>query len=158
MFVYRRYNKQFVFNNRLHFYLRINCSRMQKLFVDINNIEKFFANALSITLLIALLNASAYFTKFFSINVTKIFNNEKLFVIRFDVNVFKNVDINYDFRDWNYAKAKISLIENEKKKNIALNIDTNIFLKNENFVKRQNADLLIRKMVFFIIVRNLNTI
>ena len=76
---------------------------MQKSFVDADNIKKSFANAflvtLSITLLIALLNAFIYFTKLFSTNITKIFNNKKLLVIRFNINVFKNVNINYDFRD-----------------------------------------------------------
>ena len=43
------------------------------------------------------------------------------------------------------------------KKNVVLNIDANIFLKNENFVKRQNINLFIRKMIFFIIVQDLNT-
>ena len=137
--------------------MRINCSCIQKFFVDINNIEKSFTNALLITFLVAFLNAFVYFTKLFSINATKIFNNKKLFVICFDVNVFKNVNIDYDFRDWNYAKMKILFIENDEKKNVALNIDANIFLKNKNFVKRQNVDLLIRKIIFFIIVRGLNT-
>ena len=102
-FVYRQYNKQFAFNNQLHLYLRINCFCIQKSFVDVNNIKKSFANTflitLLITLLIALLNAFVYFTKLSSIDVTKIFNNKKLFIIRFNVNVFKNVNINYNFRD-----------------------------------------------------------
>ena len=137
-FVCRRYNKQFVFNNRLYLYLRINCFRIQKSFVNVDNIKNFFVNAF------------VYFTKFFSINITKVFSNKKLFVIRFNVNAFKNVNINYNFRNWNYAKTKILFIENKKKENVVLNIDANIFLKNENFVKRQNVDLLIRKMIFLL--------
>ena len=37
-----------------------------------------------------------------------------------------------------------------------MNIDVDIILSNENFVKRQKFDVIIRKMTFFIIVRDLN--
>ena len=80
-----------------------------------------------------------------------------MLIFRFNVNVFKNVEIDYNFRDWNYAKAKIILIENNEKKNIVIDIDVNITLKNKNFIRRQKLNVVVRKIFFFIIVRNFNT-
>ena len=37
-----------------------------------------------------------------------------------------------------------------------MNIDVDIISNDENFVKRQKFDVIIRKMIFFIIVRDLN--
>ena len=152
-YVCRQYDQQFFFNNRLHVHLRIDCFHMTK-FVEI---RKFFAksndNKFSFKFIV-------YFTKVFFIDVTKTFNvkNFKSIIIRFNVNVFKNVDNDYDFRDWNYFKIKFFLIENDEQKNVTINIDANIILTNENFIRRQKFDVVVRKMIFSIIVRNLNTI
>ena len=151
-YVCRRCDQQFFFNNRLHAHLRIDCFHMTKLV----EIRKSFAKSNNSEFSLKFI---AYFTKAFFIDVTKTFsvNNFKSIVIRFNVNVFKNVDNDYDFRDWNYFKIKISLIENDEQKNVTMNIDANIILTNENFIRRQKFDVVVRKMIFSIIVRDLNT-
>ena len=89
-----RCDKTFAFNNRLHFHLRTNCFR-QSFFVNkliTNNYSQMF---------------SFYFIEIsiaiFFIEIIKIisFNikNFKSIVIRFNIDVFKNVNTEYDFRD-----------------------------------------------------------
>ena len=121
--------------------MRINCFRL----------KKFFTNQF-------LSKTSIYFIEVFFIDVIKAFNvNNRLLIFRFNVDVFKNVEIDYDFRDWNYVKTKIILIENNEKKNIVIDIDVNITLKNKNFIRRQKLNVVVRKIIFFIIVRNFDT-
>ena len=89
-YTYRCCDKTFAFNNRLHFYLRTNCFR-QSFFVNkliTNNYSQMF---------------SFYFIEASFIEVIKTTNanikNFKSITIRFNVDVFKNVDIEYEFRD-----------------------------------------------------------
>ena len=90
----RRCDKTFAFNNCLHFYLRTKCF-CQLFFVNkliTNNYSQMF---------------SFYFIKIlitiFFIEIIEITNfnikNFKLIVIRFNVDAFKNVNIEYDFCD-----------------------------------------------------------
>ena len=86
----RRYDKTFAFNNCLHFHLRIKCFR-QLFFINkliTNNYSQMF---------------SFYFIEAFFIEIIKAINinikNFKLIIIRFNVNFFKNVNIEYEFRD-----------------------------------------------------------
>ena len=150
-YVYRRCDQQFFFNNRLHAHLRTDCFHMTK-FVET---KKLFASNDSESNF----KFIVYFTKVFFIDVTKTssFNNFKSIVIRFNVNVFKNVDSDYDFRDWNYFRVKIFLIENDEQEDVTMNIDADITLTNENFIRRQKFDVVVRKMIFSIIVRDLDT-
>ena len=87
-------DKTFAFNNCLYFYLRTNCFR-QSFFVN-----KLITNNYSQMLLFYFIETSI--TIFFT-EVIKTINfnikNFKSIVIRFNVDVFKNVDIKYDFRD-----------------------------------------------------------
>ena len=86
----RRCDKTFVFNNRLHFYLRTKCFR-QLFFINkliTNNYSQMF---------------SFYFIETFFIEIIKTINIKikifKSIIIRFNVDFFKNVDIEYEFRD-----------------------------------------------------------
>ena len=147
----------FFFNNQLHDHLRIDCSRLKKIFTNQFVTNQFTNQFLS--------KVSIYFieAEIFFIDVIKTFNvsvnvNDSSSIFRFNADAFKNVEIDYDFHDWNYVKTKIILIENDEKKNIVIDIDVDITLKNENFIRRQKSDVVIRKMIFFIIVRDLDTI
>ena len=90
----RRCDKTFAFNNCLHLHLRTKCFR-QLFFVN-----KLITNNYSQMLSFYFIEVSI--TVFF-IEVIKIINfntkNFKSIVIRFNVDVFKNVDTEYDFRD-----------------------------------------------------------
>ena len=161
-YVCRRCKRRFSFNNRMHVHFRIDCFRLQKFFDN----ENFFSNVFDNENLQFFANvfdnenwkffANAYFTQTSFIDVIKAINIDKFTMIRFDTNVFKNVDIDYDFRDWSYVKVKVTLIKDDQKKNVIMNIDADITLNDENFVKRQKFDVIIRKMIFFIIVRGLS--
>ena len=87
-------DKTFAFNNRLHFHLCTNCFR-QLFFINkliTNNYSQMFLFYF-IEILITI----------FFIEIIKIINfnikNFKSFIIRFNVDAFKNVNIEYDFRD-----------------------------------------------------------
>ena len=86
----RRCDKTFAFNNRLHFHLRTNCFR-----------QSFFINKL-------ITNNYSSMSSFYSIETSFIetikttntnTKNFKSIIIRFNVDFFKNVDIEYEFRD-----------------------------------------------------------
>ena len=83
-------DKTFAFNNCLHFHLRTNCFR-QSFFTNkliTNNYSQMF---------------SFYFIEASFIEIIKTINisikNFKSIIIRFNVDVFKNVNIEYEFRD-----------------------------------------------------------
>ena len=93
-YTYRYCNKTFAFNNCLYFYLRTNCFR-QLFFIN-----KLITNNYSQMFLFYFIKVSI--TIFF-IEVIKIINfnikNFKSIIICFNVDVFKNVDTKYEFRD-----------------------------------------------------------
>ena len=67
---------------------------------------------------------------------TKLFANVSIkFVIWFNVDFTSNVDIDYNFRDWNYAKTKTFLSFIIILANIYLNIDINVFFVDRVFFK-----------------------
>ena len=92
----------------------------------------------------------------FNVSINFTISTDKLFVINFEINAFKNVDIEYEFRDQTYAK-KCSLIENDEATNVCFDIDANVILIDENFFHRQNFHVFIRKMITSLIVRNFDT-
>lgn len=156
-FACRRCSKQFASNNRLHLHLRTGCPRMQKPSADTDDTGKPFADASPVTSPVAPPDASAYPTEPSSTGATKASSNEKPPVIRSDVDASKDVGTGYGFRGWSYAKAKVSLTEDGEEEDVALDTGAGISLGDEDFVKRQNADLPIRKMASPITVRGLGT-
>ena len=145
----RRCDKTFAFNNRLHFHLRTNCFR-----------QSFFINKL-------ITNNYSSMSSFYSIETSFIetikttntnTKNFKSIIIRFNVDFFKNVDIEYEFRDWNYVKVKIFMIKNDIEKNVAINTGIEIIFNDVNFAHKQKPNLVVRKMTSFITVRDLRTI
>ena len=88
------YDKTFAFNNCLHFYLRTNC------FCQLFFVNKLITNNYSQMFSFYFIETSI--TIFF-IEIIKTINfnikNFKSIVIRFNVDAFKNVNIEYDFRD-----------------------------------------------------------
>ena len=152
VFVCRRCNERFSFNNQLHDHLRIDCSRLRKSFTNqFTNQSLSEASVYSIEIEVFFIDA----IKAFSVSVS---DSDSSSVFRFNADAFKNVEIGYDFRDWSYVKAKIVLIENDEEKNIVIDIDVDITLENEDFIRRQKSDVVIRKMISFIIVRDFDTI
>ena len=123
--------------------MKIFCSSVQTLLIKLS-IWKFFVNVFKFT---------------FIIKTTKIlfFDFSKSKIIIFNVDSIKNIDIDFEFRDWNYTRAKISLSSNKKLDYVCLNIDSNIIFVDKNFFKTQTLNVLIRTIIFSISIRNLNT-
>ena len=74
-----------------------------------------------------------------------------------NVDVNKNIDIDYEFKDYQYAFAKVSLIENEKSTSVCADIDAEITLADTMFFNTTAKDISIRTMITSITVRELNT-
>ena len=101
----RRCHKTFEFNNQLHVHLRIDCQ------TDLRKIFTILVMSVVIKISVDFLSKISVFLK-----KSKSTNLIKTSVISSNVDVFKNLDIDFEFRNWSYVKEKMSLIENEKKK------------------------------------------
>ena len=141
----RRCHKTFEFNNQLHVHLRIGCQ------TDLRKI--FTVLVMSIVVKTSILSKISVFLKK-SKSTTDLV---KTSVISSDVDVFKNFDIDFGFRDWSYVKKNVSLIENEKKSDVCFDTNVNVTLINATFFHRQNFDVSIRQMTTFFTVRDLDT-
>lgn len=80
-----------------------------------------------------------------------------LSIVSFFVNFSANVNINYEFREWSYAKIKISLSRKVLPKKGYIDIDVNFILIDRQFLKKQISNAIIRIMTTSIIVRELRT-
>ena len=99
--------------------------------------------------------ANVYAT--FIIKITKsFFIIFECFIIIFIVNSIKNVNIEYEFRDWSYTRVQISLASQSKFDYVCLNIESNIVLLNKRFFKTQTLEIFIRKIITLISIRNLD--
>ena len=91
-----------------------------------------------------------------TIYVETVSTNSNTLIRRSDVDVNKNVETDYDFKEWQYASAEIVLNSNMKVFSECLNTSANITLANIKFVKAQCKNLSIKTMISFITVRDLN--
>ena len=95
VFVCRRCNERFSFNNQLHDHLRIDCPRLRKSFTNQFVTNSFIADQ-------PLSKASIYSTEaeVFFIDVIKASSvSDSSSIFRFNADAFKNVEIDYEFRD-----------------------------------------------------------
>ncbi len=81
---------------------------------------------------------------------------EKISIVEFIINAFKNIDTSFEFRDWIYVKIMILLFLNEKQNLICLDIDCNVILTNIKFVVLHNFHYRIRQMITSLNVQDLN--
>ena len=98
-------------------------------------------------------------SKSFSIN-TSISLRELKFtfvsIIVSDVDFNKNVDIDHDFRDWNYARIQVTLFSTIEVESICLNTDVEITLCDRQFFMKQASNVSIKIMITLISVRELD--
>ena len=118
--IYRRCKKLFVFNNKFYCHIReIDCFnfdiRLKKSFVFvIFDIEKSFIVTIYV-IIVSFVNITK--TLFESIVV----DTNVILIIISNVDVFKNIEIDCDYRDWNYAKIEIVFFANVKLKFVCMN-------------------------------------
>ena len=99
--------------------------------------------------------------KFTSISVSistllKEFKFTSISIIVSDVDFNKNVDIDHDFRDWNYARIHIILFSTIDVEFVYLDIDVEITLCDRQFFKKQASNVSIKIMITFILIRELD--
>ena len=132
-------------NNRLHNYLRFDCRQNRN----------FLANDFKF-----LTTQFTYSTKIFFIVVIEItfISSSKFSIINFNVDVFKNLDIEYEFRDWIYVKNKIIFTKKSTSNDVCFDIETKIIFANSNFFRRQNFNISIRQIIISLTMRELEII
>ena len=79
-----------------------------------------------------------------------------IFIIVSNVDFSKNVDIDHDFRDWNYARIHVILFFTIDVEFVCLNIDVEIVFCDRQFFKKQISNVFIKIMITFISIRELN--
>ena len=78
-----------------------------------------------------------------------------ILIVIFNVNSFKNIDIDCDYRDWNYVKTIIVLSKIVASKNNCLNTRFDVILIDQIFWQKQNLDVFVRTIITSLIVRDL---
>ena len=79
-----------------------------------------------------------------------------VFIIVFDVDFSKNVDIDHDFRNWNYARIHVFLFFTTDVEFVCLIIDAEIIFCDRQFFKKQASNVFIKIMITFISIRDLD--
>ena len=126
-FTYRRCKIILKFNNVFHKYLKI-CDKN----INVNSIIVYFD-----------LKA---FSSIFSVLI-KISN----------VNANKNIDTNYDFREFQYASARVLLTKHNNSTSICADTNTENFFIDIMFFNVKTKNVQIKIMIFSIIVCKLST-
>ena len=128
----RRCRKTFSSNNVLHVHLRIECEILN--FATKSKFQEIEVYSVKDVSFFSFIKTTKESESMTSISVT-------IFIlIHFNVDFFDDVDFEYDFRDWNYVKAKVSLSSKIMSKNVCLNIDADVSLVDRIFFKIQAFD------------------
>ena len=160
----RRCRKIFSFNNNFHRHFRDECS-IQNYSTDVSNTSfSFFVNQ-SLSFIDVIKESStidiAIFDNMFSTFntiVTAVFDDIfSVIIIHSDVDVFVNVDINYDFRDWNYVKNKAFLSFTTSTKDVCFDFEIDVSLIDREFYKSQTFDIFVRIMITSLKIRDFKT-
>ena len=127
-FTCRRCKTIMKFSNALHKHLKI-CVKI----VDVNSVAVY-------------INSNKKFL--LTLNSISIKNS--------NVDVNKDIDTNYEFKEFQYASIEIALIENDNFTSICTDIETEITLIGTVFFKSAAKKLQIKTMINFITIRDLN--
>ena len=157
---YRRYQKKFSFNNKFYLYFRNDqCfnanARLRKIFVKSSRLSKIAIKFVDLRKIFTII---VYAKTNFIIKITKITSIVVtiISIVFFDVNLFKNIDTSYDYRDWNYIKTTIMLSKIATSKSDYLNTKFDVILIDKIFWQKQNFDVFVRIMTTLLIVRDLS--
>ena len=163
----RRCKKTFTFNNELHRHFRIDCnfsfSRKTKFLsnVEVYSVKDFNSFTIDAIKESNEFNQSNIITSVELIEIDVIdldfIISFEFIIIRFSVDSSTDINTEYEFRDWNYVKVKISLVVIATSEDVCLNIDVNVSFMNRNFFKTQTFNILIRIMISSFQIRDLNT-
>ena len=156
----RRCRKVFTSNNELHRHFRAGCSLIlsgkSKFFSDA---EVYPAKSVSSFTIGATkgISESSQPNIVMSAELTSSSISPEFIIIRSNVDSSADIDTGYGFRDWNYAKVKISFVVVAVSKDVCLDIDASVSFMNRNFFKTQTFNISIRIMTSSLQVRGLGT-
>ena len=158
----RHCKKSFSFNNNLHQHFRVSCSTlvkisMRKTFIWALQKKSKFEVVYSVVFVssIEIIKSFASFESTSSISsIASLFEKT---ILRFNVNFASDVDTDYDFKDWNYVKIRVSLSLVVESADVCLDIDVDVSLMNRTFFKIQTSNTLVRTMISSLQIRDLST-
>ena len=156
VFICRRCTKFFVSNNKLHNHIRnAECSdfnvRLRKSFSNqqLNSLREIEIDAVDSHIVIISI------MKIIKSSFESDSNHDSISIVSSNVDFSKNIEIDCEYRDWNYAKIDVALFEKTKSKFACIDTESEITIANRRFFFRQNFDLFIRTMITFLIVRKI---
>ena len=156
----------FQFNNVLHQHIRNDCSKIKKIDLTTKNFKPLSSSTKSFKLSsfsITAKNFSSLSTAVFKQSSSKstvadnIISNITNEIILSNIDFASDIDTDYDFKNWTYAKTKVVLSFIDQSKIDCLDIEIEMTLSNREFYKRQNFNDIIRIMITFLKIRDLNT-
>ena len=108
------------------------------------------------------IDASDFIWKSFTNFISNSDDAEKSFadffsIIFSDVDFNKNVDIDYEFREWKYARVFATLSFTIESKHACLDTNVNIIFVDREFFKKQTSNISIRIMTILISIRDFDT-
>ena len=138
-------NQQFSSNNKLHQYVRTSCSKKKRSLSKTSHSSKLSTDIF-------------YISEAFIIKTTKASIEASSFSSIMDsfVDSSKNIEIEYEFRRFTYAKVKSSLVVEFSSDDMCLDIEARIILRHKAFFKSQTSNTSIRTMTTSLSVRGLS--
>ena len=136
--------------------MRVDCSHLNQIalveskFQNVNNFIEVYSIVVFIVEITKTINDNQ-FDQFSQFN-----SQTNSIIIRFNVDSTFELNIDYEFKDWNYIKTQISLFSTIKSKNICMIIDADVILVDRVFYKKQISKNIIRTMITSLKIRELN--
>ena len=90
-----------------------------------------------------------------SIMNTTAYNTTKIKIVRSKVNSNKDIESEYDFKEWQYVTASIALNKDETSKSAYFDTKVEITLVDTQYFKNKLKNIFIRTMIFSITIRDL---
>jgi hypothetical protein len=131
VFICRICAKTFSFNNELHKHVRQNLCENFKI-IDRHVVENKISNESTTNLI------------------------TDISIIESSVDSCKDIDTDFEFRDWIYVKTMINLFIKNNEIQICLDTDCNVILVDRNFIKIHATHYIVRRMTTSLNVRELD--
>ena len=156
VFICRRCTKFFVSNNKFHNHIRnaeysdFN-ARLKKTFSNrqFDFLKEIEIDAIDFHVVIT------FTTKITKSSFESNFDHESISIVSSNVDFSKNIEIDCEYRDWNYAKIDVALFEKVESEFAYIDIKSEVTIANRRFFFRQNFDFFIRTMITSFTIREI---
>ena len=133
VFICRRCIKFFVLNNKFHNHIRnfecFDFNIQLKIFFSNQQLNFFKKIEIDVIDFHVVIIFTIKITKKFELN----FNYDSISIVSSNVDFSKNIEIDCEYRDWNYAKIEIVLFEKIESKFVYIDIESKIIIANRRF-------------------------